>query len=510
MNSNHVPVVQLVDITKTFNNNVADDHVNFELLPGEIHGLLGENGAGKTTLMNVLYGLHQPDSGEIYIRGQARAVVSPHKAIEYGIGMVHQHFMQVATMTVLDNVILGLKLGNELKLDRASARKRLLELCELYGLQVDPDSFIWQLSIGDRQRVEILKALYRDVNILILDEPTSVLTPKETIELFSTLRKLVDDGLSVIFITHKLEEATSITNRVTVMRDGKVVATKDTSKTNKRELAFLMVGREVLFRTKKTVDCDISQYEVLRVENLTVRGDRGNLAVKGVSFSVKSGEIVGIAGVDGNGQSELIQVLTGLRKPIEGSFRMGNVEMTNSSPYEIIQQGVGLIPEDLADGIVGDLNLVENLMLNRHYSPPYSRHGWINEKVMTAEARQLIQTHDIRTSGEMAKAKTLSGGNKQKLIVAREITHNPKLLIAAHPTRGVDIGAEEYIRNLLVEMRNRQGGILLISTKLDEIMDLSDIILVMEKGRIMGQMTREEATIEKIGLLMAGTEEENG
>lgn len=506
MIDNHIPVVKLVNITKSFGDVIADDGVNFELLPGEIHGLLGENGAGKTTLMNILYGLHQPDSGEIFIRGQARQVSSPHKAIELGIGMVHQHFMQVATMTVIDNIILGLKVGSDFKLGRDAARKRLLELCKLYGLNVDPDAFIWQLSIGDRQRVEILKALYRDVNILILDEPTSVLTPQETTELFHTIRKLVDAGLSVIFITHKLEEATSITNRVTVMRDGKVVATKETRKTSKPELAYLMVGREVLFRTKVETRVKNSHRDVLRVNNLKVKGDRGNIAVQGVSFTVQSGEIVGIAGVDGNGQSELTQALTGLREALSGDFWVDDVELTHASPYKIIQHGVGHIPEDLADGVVSDLTLVENLMLNRHYRPPYSKNGWMNERVMESEARELIHQHDIRTSGALAKAGTLSGGNKQKLIVAREISRNPSLLIAAHPTRGVDIGAEEYIRNLLVEMRNRHGAVLLVSTKLDEIMDLSDRILVMEKGRIMGEMTREEANIEKIGLLMAGAE----
>lgn len=506
MNDNQIPVVKLMNITKKFGNVIADDNVNFELHSGEIHGLLGENGAGKTTLMNILYGLHKADSGEIIIRGQVVEVTSPHKAIELGIGMVHQHFMQVSTMTVIDNVLLGLTSGSPYKLDRKSARKRLLELCKSYGLNVDPDSYIWQLSIGDRQRVEILKALYRDVNILILDEPTSVLTPQETTELFHTIRTLVDAGLSVIFITHKLEEATSITNRVTVMRDGSIVATKDTVSTSKPELAFLMVGRKVLFRTKLDENNDFPHREVLKVKDLVVKGDRGNIAVQGVSFNIQSGEIVGIAGVDGNGQSELTQALTGLREVVSGEFWVEGFKLTNASPYQVIQHNVGHIPEDLGDGIVGEMTLVDNLMINRHYNPPYSKNGWIDERYMEAEALELIHRHDIRTSGPFAKAKTLSGGNKQKLIVAREITRKPSLLVAAHPTRGVDIGAEEYIRNQLIAMRNSGGAILLVSTKLDEIMDLSNRILVIEKGRIMGEMTREEATIERIGLLMAGTE----
>jgi ABC-type uncharacterized transport system ATPase subunit len=505
------PIIKMVNITKVFSNVIADDNVCFELLPGEIHGLLGENGAGKTTLMNILYGLYQPESGEILIDGKSQKVTSPHKAIELGIGMVHQHFMQVSTMTVIDNVIIGLKAGSDFNLDREGARKKILNLCELYGLRVDPDSFIWQLSIGDRQRVEILKALYRDVNILILDEPTSVLTPQETTELFQTIKKLVDTGLSVVFITHKLEEATSITNRVTVMRDGKVVATKKTNETDNTELAYLLVGREVLFRTKiGERENNLLQNDVLRVNNLTVKGDRGNVAVRGVSFTVQAGEIVGIAGVDGNGQSELVQALTGLRHVMEGSFWVENTEFTNASPYKILQHGVGHIPEDLADGIVGELTLIENLMLNRHYKAPYSRYGWMNKTVMASEANALILQNDIRTSGALAKAGTLSGGNKQKLIVAREISRNPSLLIAVHPTRGVDIGAEEFIRNQLIEMRNRNAAILLVSTKLDEIMDLSDRIIVLEKGRIMGQMTRKEASIEKIGLLMAGIDGKHG
>jgi len=290
------------------------------------------------------------------------------------------------------------------------------------------------------------------------------------------------------------------------MRDGRVVATKETKQTNKPELAYMMVGREILFRTKEEVSTKNSRHDVLRVVDLTVKGDRGNMAVAGVSFTVQSGEIVGIAGVDGNGQSELVQALNGLRPVTSGSFWVDGHELTKASPYEIIQHGVGHIPEDLADGVVVNLNLVENLMLNRHYKPPYSRHGWMNNKIMTSESQQLIREHDIRTSGEFAKANTLSGGNKQKMVVAREISRKSSLLIAAHPTRGVDIGAEEAIRNQLIDKRNNGGAILLISNKLDEIMDLSDRILVMEKGHILGQMARAEATIQKIGLLMAGTE----
>lgn len=506
MSGRSEPVVKLINITKQFGNLLADEQVNFDLLPGEIHGLLGENGAGKTTLMNLLYGLYQPDGGEIIIYGKKQVITSPLKAIEQGIGMVHQHFMQVPTLTVIDNIILGLESLNNFRLDRRKARQKLLDISKLYGLQVDPDARIWQLSIGDRQRVEILKALYRNVKILILDEPTSVLTLQETTELFHTIRKLVNAGLSVVFITHKLEEAMSITDRVTVLRDGKVIATKNTSETSKAELAVFMVGREVLFRLKKEPFTGKDQREVLRVVSLTVKGDRGSLAVRDVSFTVNRGEIVGIAGVDGNGQSELVQALTGLRHVQSGNFYVNNVDLTNASPRLILQHGVGHIPEIQDYAIVANFSLVENLMLNRHYNPEYSHLGILQARKMEVRSQQLIHEYDIHTASEYAKIRTLSGGNKQKLIVAREISHQSLLLIAAHPTRGVDISAEEYIRNLLLEKRHEGEAILVISTKLDEIFSLSDRIVVMEKGRIMGQFPIEEANIEKIGLLMAGTQ----
>lgn len=506
MNNISQPVVDMIGIQKRFGDVIADNDVHFQLLPGEIHGLLGENGAGKTTLMNVLYGLYQADAGKILVQGKEQIIRSPHEAIDLGLGMVHQHFMQVPTLTVLDNVILGLYRGKHILLDRITARRRLVELSSLYGLQIDPDAFIWQLSIGDRQRVEILKALYREVKVLILDEPSSVLTPKETEELFHTVRKLVTQGLSVIFITHNLEEALSITDRVTVLRDGCVVATPTTAATTKNELAFHMVGREVLFRLKREPYAEKERHEVLRVENLSVMNDRGSMAVRQVSFTVNSGEIVGIAGVDGNGQSELVNALTGLRPVCEGDFWVKGQKLTHASPKKILTSGVGHIPEDLDDALIGEFSLVENLMLNRHYTPAFSQHGILDQDKMESEARGLIQDYDVRTPHEYVKARTLSGGNKQKLIVSRELSRKPDLLIAAHPTRGVDIGAEEYIRNLLLERRHEGVAILLISTKLDEIMSLSDRIIVMEKGCIRGEMSREEANIEKIGLLMAGAE----
>lgn len=500
------PVVRLESVTKTFGSVTANEKVSFELLPGEIHGLLGENGAGKTTLMNILYGLYHPDEGEIFINGQSCQIHSPHDAIARGIGMVHQHFMQVPTLSVVDNVILGLRNNREPLLDREQARKRLLEISKAYGLEVDPDAYVWQLCVGDRQRIEILKALYRDVEVLILDEPTAVLTPQETEELFAMIRTFVERGLSVIFITHKLEEATDITDRVTVLRDGMVVSTLETRHTSKPELARLMVGRDVLFRLKREEDAAIKHEPVLRVENLAVVGDKGTMAVRDISCEVRRGEIVGIAGVDGNGQTELVQALTGLRHPASGRVTISGVDVTEASPRTILAQGVGHIPEDLDQALVGEFTLLENLVLDLHYTPDFSRRGLLDRKKFRQHARELIDRYDVRCPDENVKAKTLSGGNKQKLVIAREVSRQPKLLIAAHPTRGLDIGAEEYIRNLLLEQRHEGMAILLISTKLDEILSLSDRILVIEDGRIMGEMTRQEADIEKIGLLMAGTE----
>lgn len=501
------PIVKMEGIEKRFGKVIADDDVTFDLIPGEIHGLLGENGAGKTTLMNILYGLYQPDQGEIFIQGELASIKSPHDAIQLGIGMVHQHFMQVPTLRVVDNVILGLRSAGQFVLDRDSARKKLAKISESYGLKIDPEVMIWQLSIGDRQRVEILKALYRDIKVLILDEPTSVLTPLETEELFQTVQKLVDHGLSVIFITHHLEEALSITNRITVLRNGQVVGTIPTASTNKRELASMMVGREVLFRLQHEGNHHDQRKEVLRVENLSALNDRGLPGLRSVSFNVFNGEIVGIAGVDGNGQSELVQALTGLRPISEGKFWVEGDDLTHASPRQVLLHGVGHIPENLEDGLIGEFTLVENLVLDLHYTPPYSRRGVLEKDRMIARARELIKLYDIRAPHENVKARTLSGGNKQKLIVAREISRNPRLLIAAHPTRGVDIGAEEYIRNLLLQKRHDGMAILLISTKLDEILSLSDRILVIERGRIMGEMAREEADIERIGLMMAGSQE---
>lgn len=498
-------IVEMKDITKNFGNVIANSQISFTLKKGEIHCLLGENGAGKTTLMNILYGLYQPDEGLILVNGQRAIIKSPHDAIEMGIGMVHQHFMQIPSLTVIDNIILGLHSFYRPILDRSNARKHLIEVAASYGLLIDPDAFIWQMSVGDRQRVEIIKALYRNVNVLILDEPTSVLTPPESKELFHALRKLVNDGLSVVFITHNLEEALQIADRITVLRNGKVKATLLPHQTSKEELASLMVGRQILFDIPTFEEDSFCSQEVLRVENLSVKGDRGQLAVQNVTFSIRSGEIVGIAGVEGNGQSELVQTLTGLRSACTGRFFIKGKEMTRASPAEILQIGVGHIPENLEDALILSFSLLENAVVDTHYTYPFSQKGILNFKKISQHAMTIIQNHDVRTPNEKAKAATLSGGNKQKFIVGRTLSRNPDLLIAAHPTRGIDIGAEEYIRTLLIEKRARGMAILLVSTKLDEIMSLSDRILVMERGRIMGEMSREEANIQRIGMLMAGS-----
>lgn len=498
-------IVEMKEITKHFGNVVANSHITFNLKKGEIHCLLGENGAGKTTLMNILYGLHQPDEGVILVNGQPTIIKSPHDAIQMGIGMVHQHFMQIPSFSVIDNIILGLYSFNRPILDRSHARKHLVEVAATYGLSIDPDAFIWQLSVGDRQRVEIIKALYRNVRILILDEPTSVLTPLESEELFHALRKLVDDGLSIVFITHNLEEALQIADRITVLRNGKVMETLLPRETSKEGLASLMVGRQILFDTPTVEEVSSHSDEVLRVENLSVKGDRGLLAVQNVTFSIRRGEIVGIAGVDGNGQSELVQALTGLRSACTGHFFIKGKEMTRASPAEILQIGVGHIPENLEDALIPSFSLLENSIIDTHYNYPFSKKGILDFKKITHHAKTIIKNHDVRAPDEKARAATLSGGNKQKFIVARTLSRNPDLLIAAHPTRGVDIGAEEYIRRLLIEKRAEGMAILLVSTKLDEIMSLSDRILVMERGRIMGEMSREEANIQQIGMLMAGS-----
>ncbi len=494
-------VVEMRGIVKTFPGVVANDHVDFSLEKGEIHALLGENGAGKSTLMNVLYGLYRPEEGEIRVNGAPVTFGSPSDAIALRIGMIHQHFMLVQAMTVTDNVILGLKTHGIL-LDEKVAEERIRELAEKYGLKVDPKSVIWQLSVGEQQRVEILKALYREANVLILDEPTAVLTPLETKDLFDILRRMRSEGRSIVYISHKLEEVMNISDRITVLRGGKVVSLVKKSATGKAELARLMVGREVVFRLSKTQarTGDL----VLEVEDVSALSDRSVPALKKVSFAVHEGEILGIAGVSGNGQRELAEVLVGLRKTTGGRIVVGRRDITRASPRKIVDLNVGFIPEDRVEaGLVMSLPILNNTIMKKYRD--FSQGPLLNYNAASAYAGELIKEFDVKTSNMRYPTKTLSGGNLQKLILARELARQPRLLIAAQPTRGLDVGATEYIRSKILEQRSLGRAILLISEDLDEILSLSDRIAVMYEGEIMGIVPAEGADVEEIGLMMAGS-----
>lgn len=502
-------VLKMVGITKKFPGVIANNKIYFEARKGEIHALLGENGAGKTTLMNILYGLYRPDAGEIYVRGKKVTIESPKDAARLKIGMIHQHFTLVPIFTVTQSVILGLRFPKGI-VKIAEVEKKVTELSEKYGLKVDPRAQIWQLSVGEQQRVEILKALYRGAEILILDEPTSVLTPKETHDLFKTLKSLAKAGASIIFISHKLDEVMEISDRVTVLRDGKVVSTKRTSDTNKRELARLMVGREVIFRLKRP-KVKIGR-PVLEIKKLSALDDRKLPALKEVSFSVHEGEIFGVAGVAGNGQSELAEVIAGVRRATGGKVIILGKDMTNRSPTEIIEVGVGCIPEDrIGIGLITDLSVTENLITEtcQEFSdrafPFFPKGIFLNHSKIDRYADKLISDFKVITPSSKTPAKTLSGGNLQKLILARVLARNPKILIASQPTRGLDVGATEYIRRRLLEQKKRGAAILLISEDLEEILTLSDRIAVMYEGKIMGIVLARKAKIEQIGMMMAGT-----
>jgi len=504
-------IIEMRGITKRFPGVLANDHINFDLKACEIQAVLGENGAGKTTLMNILYGLYRPDEGEIRVRGKPVVVRSPKDAIDLGIGMVHQHFTLIPTMSVTENIILGLKSAREPLLDVGQAEKRIAELSKMYNLKVDPQAKVEQLSIGERQRVEIIKALYRDVQVLILDEPTSVLTPQETEDFFKTLRSMVQEGLTIIFITHKLPEVMAISDRVTVLRRGKVMATIETKQTNPIDLSKKMVGREVLFSIEKPKAEEGKV--VLEVKNLWTLSDKGIPALKGVSFSIHEGEILGVAGVSGNGQRELAEVLTGMRKTTEGKVYVFGKDMTDRSPKKIIEQGVGHIPEDrLGMGLIMDFSVAENLILEiRSESPfsyrwllPFDKKYFLDKQEIRKHADRLIQEYDIATPSANAPARNLSGGNLQRLILAKVLSRNPKLLVAAQPTSGLDVGATEFIRKKLMEQKEKGVAILLISEDLNEIMSLSDRIAVMYEGEIVGIIPAAKAEIREIGLMMAG------
>lgn len=498
------PVLELRGITKAFPGVLANDHINLTLEEGEVHALLGENGAGKTTLMNILYGLYSPDEGEIFVRGRRVEIRKPGDAIALGIGMVHQHFMLVPVLTVTENVMLGVEsVKNGIFLDRAAAARRLREISRQYGLQVDPDALVKTLPVGVQQRVEIIKLLYRQADILIMDEPTAVLTPQEVDELFKVIRSLASQGKSIIFITHKLKEVMAIADRITVLRNGRVVGTTTPSQTNEEQLASMMVGREVLLRVNKRPATPGET--VLEVENLEALDDRGNPAVRGVSFEVRAGEVLGIAGVQGNGQTELVQALTGLRPILAGRVRILGKEVTGAPPRRILEQGVAHVPEDRQqDGLVLSFPVADNLVLNTYYLPPFAQAGTLQQEVILTIAEQRAREFDVRTPSILTLVINLSGGNQQKVIVAREFSRPIRLLIASQPTRGLDVGSIEYIHQRIVAKRDEGCGILLVSPELDEVMSLSDRIAVMYEGRIMDILPADQATREEIGLLMAG------
>jgi len=494
-------ILEVRGITKRFSGVIANDHVDFDLKAGEVHAILGENGAGKTTLMNIMYGLYQPDEGEIRIRGRRVVLRSPKDAIKMGIGMVHQLLTLIPSLTVAENVVLGME-GILLDLERV--RKHIVELSERYGLKVDPMAKVWQLSVGERQRVEIIKALYRGAQLLILDEPTSMLTPPEIKELMKIIRRMADGGLAVIpFVTHKLPEVIAVSDRVTVLRRGRVVATLATNQTNEKDLAEKMVGREVVFDTKRRGAK--TDRVVLEVTDLETLDDRGIPALKKVSFSIHEGEILGIAGVSGNGQRELVEVLTGLRKATAGKIYIRGEDVTNRSSSELIAKGVGYIPEErLEKGLVLGLSIAENLILGLQSKKSFTR-GWLlNQKAINEYADKLISEYDIAAPSKDIMVRNLSGGNLQRLILARELSRNPKLLVAAQPTSGLDVGATEFIRSKLVEQKMKGTAILLISEDLDEVISMSDRVAVMYRGEVVGIIQAATAKIEEIGLMMSG------
>ena len=497
-------VLEMRGIRKEFPGVIANDDVNLDVRRGEVHALLGENGAGKSTLMNILYGLYRQDAGEILLHGKPLAFGSARDAIQAGIGMVHQHFMLIPVMTVAENIVLGMEPPG-IFLDKDAAERRVSELSKQFGLIVDPGALVSDITVGQEQRVEILKALYRGAEILILDEPTAVLTPQEAHELFVILRSLKDDGKSIIFITHKLNEVLEIADRITVLRRGKTIETVPAAGATEASLARAMVGREVLLRVEKA---PAEPGEVLlSVADLHVHDDRGIPKVRGMSFDVRSGEIVGIAGVDGNGQTELIEAITGLRKRESGTIEVAGVAVENAGAREMLDAGVGHIPEDRQRrGLVLEFSIAENIALHDYAKPPDAKWGWMFPRRLVERAAELIKEFDIRGGGPMTRAGGLSGGNQQKVVAAREISRDPKVLIAAQPTRGLDVGAIEYLHRRIVAERAEGRAIVLVSLELEEILSLSDRILVVYEGEIVGEHTGEVSE-HQIGLEMLGGQE---
>ncbi|HJU37729.1 MAG TPA: ABC transporter ATP-binding protein [Gaiellaceae bacterium] len=497
------PVLELRGISKQFPGVLANDDVDFDLRRGEIHALLGENGAGKSTLMNILYGLYKPDAGEIRLNGKRVSFGSASDAIQAGVGMVHQHFMLIPVMTVAENVVLGTEpRRGGVFLDERAAERRVSEMARTFRFSVDPSALVEDIGVGQQQRVEIMKALYRNADILILDEPTAVLTPQEASDLFEILRTLRREGISIIFISHKLNEVLEIADRITVLRRGRVIETVPAAGATHEGLARAMVGRDVLLRVEKSAANPGAA--ILTVENLHVLDDRELETVHGLSLEVKAGEIVGIAGIDGNGQSELVEAIVGLRRPTEGRILVNGQVITRDDPKHLIEAGVGHIPEDRhRRGLVLNFTVAENLSLHEYRRPTESRFGWLWPRRMITRARKLIGDYDVRGGGPNTTAGSLSGGNQQKVVIAREIESEPDVLVAAQPTRGLDVGAIEYVHRRLVQARDAGKGVLLVSLELEEIRSLSDRILVIYEGRIVGEYT-PEASEEELGLAMTG------
>lgn len=497
------PRLQMRGITKRFPGVVANDKIDLDVKAGEIHALLGENGAGKSTLMNILYGLSTPDEGEILLDGQPVQIADPADAIARGIGMVHQHFMLIPVLTVAENILLGAEtMANRVFLDRREARRRIADLGKRFGFEIDPDAKVESLSVGWQQRVEILKALYRQAKILVLDEPTAVLTPQETVEVFAVLRRLAAEGHSIIFISHKLYEVLEIADRITVIRHGQVVGSRKPSETNEADLAELMVGREVLLMVNRGESNPAEP--VLKVENLKVKSDRGQDVVQDINFTLRAGEILGIAGVAGNGQDELVEAITGLRRASEGTVELEGKNITHWSVRERREQGMGFVPGDRQKyGLILGFPISDNMVLTQYFNPPFARGIQREDKAIEKWAQERIKEFDVRTPSWKVSAGTLSGGNQQKLIVAREFSHDLKVMILDQPTRGIDVGSIEFIHKQTIRKRDMGTGILLVSAELDEILELSDRIAVMYRGRIVAFVDGPTANKEEIGLLMA-------
>ncbi|MGX4763946.1 ABC transporter ATP-binding protein [Holzapfeliella sp. JNUCC 72] len=497
--------IELKHMTKAFGDFKANNDINLKIKKGQIHALLGENGAGKSTMMNVLSGLYQPTSGDVFVNGEKVAMTSSKDANNLGIGMVHQHFMLVDDFTVIENIVLGAeptKAAGILNLKQA--RQKIMDLSEKYHLEIDPDAKVRDISVGMQQRVEILKLLYRDANILIFDEPTAVLTPSEITELMAIMKEMVQEGKSIILITHKLDEIKEVADECTVIRRGQIIGSVLVKDSSEQQLADMMVGREVNFKTDKTKSKPGEA--VLKIENLSVKDSQKVERVKNLSFDVHAGEVLGIAGVDGNGQSELVQAISGLEKSSSGSITLDNKDITNLKVRKVTEAGLGHIPEDRQRfGLILPMTVSENIALQSYYRKPDSSYGVLNYNYMNEHARHLIEQFDIRTYSEKSETGALSGGNQQKVIIAREVERNPKLLIAANPTRGLDVGAIEYIHKRLVDQRDKGNGVLLVSFSLDEILNVSDRILVMHNGENMGIVDASKTSEQELGLMMAGT-----